>query len=786
MQSDFMPLPFRRAAVIGAGTMGVQIAAHLANAGLNVLLLDLAAPEGTDPKALVKKQLKTASKFSPNPFFTKVTVQRIRCGTIEHDLEELSEAEWIIEAIIERSDIKKSLYAQIEFHIGPDCIVSTNTSGIPIHSLAQGFSEEFRPRFLGTHFFNPPRYLSLMELIPHPKTDPNVLEQIEWYTRVRLGKEVVLANDVPYFIANRIGIYGMLGAIQHFVSGEYTIEEIDTLTGPLTGRPKSGTFRTSDLIGLDVIQLVCANLFDSVPEDESRERFKVPDVLHELVKKGALGAKSGAGFYQKESGQIRSLNLSTGEYEAPRNLDLGDLSSFKSAGSLPHRLSALFEDEGRAGSFFRSTMLDLMGYAARRIGEITDSPARVDRAIAAGFGWKMGPFQIWDAIGFNSVRTAMLRDGIELPEWVLTMPDDASFYREHPASVYVPEQKEYILEESSPTERSLSVIKKETGADLWSNEESGLIDLGEATALFEFRSKACTLGFNVINGLFEAIDYVENSPDFVGLVIANEGTHFSVGANLAEMAGALQEGKFDQIDQYIAHFQAAMQRIHYARKPVVAAIHQRVLGGGCELMMASANPVAVAESYIGLVELGVGLIPAGTGSMRLASWASQRNFGYDSNLLADLMRSFETVAKATVSTSAYEARELGLLPDQSSIVMNPRRRFFAAKHEVLRLSGQDYPPPTSAPIRVLGRPGAAALSAAVYQLHQGRYISDYDMHLAQKLAHVFTGGDLSGAQYVSESYLLDLEREVFLGLLGEPKTQERIIGLLKHNRPIRN
>ncbi len=786
MESHSKFLPFRHAAVIGAGTMGAQIAAHLANAGAEVLLLDLAAPEGKEPCALVEKHLKAASKLKPSPFFTKAGMERIRFGTIEHDLEKIARVEWVVEAVIERLDIKQDILKKIEAYAGPDSIVSTNTSGIPIRLLIAECSPAFRQRFLGTHFFNPPRYLRLLELIPHADTDPGILERIRWYARVHLGKDVVQANDVPYFIANRIGMYGMTGAMQLYLSGDYTIEEIDTLTGPVAGRPKSATFRTADLVGLDVMQLVCDNLYESVPEDESRERFKAPNLLGELVRKGALGAKSGAGFYRKEGSQILSLRLSSMQYESPAELNLGDLRRIKSAGSLQHRLSALFEDEGRAGYFFRTTMLDLMAYAARRIGEITDSPARVDAALRSGFGWEMGPFETWDALGFASVREAMIQEEIALPEWVMNMSADASFYAGHPAQVYIPSRKEYEEQEVPDSERSLASIKLDAGKDLWSNEESGLVDIGDGVALFEFRSKACTLGFRVISGLLEAIDQVENNPNLCGLVIGNEGTHFSVGANLAEMAGAVQSGKFKEIDQYIARFQSAMQRVHYARKPVVVAAHQRALGGGCELVMSSPHPVAAAETYAGLVELGVGLIPAGTGSMRLAAKAGRANRGYESNLLLDVMRYFEMVAKVTVSTSAEEARDLGFLPSHACIVMNDQARFHAAKHEVLRLSAQGYRPPVPEKVRVLGRPGAAALHVAVYQMYQGRFISEYDLHLAKKLAHVFTGGDLSGAQDVTESSLLELEREVFLSLLGEPKTQERIAGILKHNRPVRN
>ncbi len=786
MNRNLTYLPFRRVAVFGAGTMGAQIAGHLANAGVNVLLLDLAASDGSDPQALVKRRLKAVSKLKPDPFFTKASFDRIQCGTIEHDIGKISEAEWIIEAVIERLDIKLGLLDQIESHARDDSIISTNTSGIPIHTLAQGRSMEFRRRFLGTHFFNPPRYLRLLEVITHADTDPKILNKIEWFAHVHLGKEIVMANDVPYFISNRIGMYGMMGAIRQYVDGSYSIEEIDTLTGPLVGRPKSATFRTADLVGLDVMKLVTENLYDSVPQDESRERFVVPDLITELVKQKSLGAKTGAGFYCKQAGEIKSLNLSSMQYEAPQDLNLGDLRHIKSAGTLANRLVALYNDQGRSGTFFRTTMLDLMAYAARRVGEITDNPASIDRALSLGFGWEMGPFETWDALGFNSVRQAMISNEMELPQWVKDMPSQSSFYNGRTDQVYIPAKKEFVTQRVPESIQSLKSIKLDLDGDLWANQESGLIDLGEGVALFEFRSKACTLGSKVIEGLLEAIDYVERNSDFCGLVIGNEGMHFSVGANLAEMVGAVQSGDFKQIDQYIARFQGTMQRVHYALKPVVVATHQRVLGGGCELMMSSPFPVAAAETYAGLVELGVGLIPAGTGTMRLAAKASKENHGYESNLLLKVMSYFEAVAKATVSSSAEQARDLGFLPRHACIPINSASRFYVAKHEVLRLSAQGYRPPVEEKIRVLGQSGAAALNTAVYQLHQGKFISDYDLYLAKKLAHVFTGGQLSGVSNVTESYLLDLEREVFLSLLGQPKTQERIAGILQHNRPVRN
>ena len=786
MDDNSRHLPLRTAAVLGAGTMGAQIAAHLANAGLEVVLLDVAATDGGPANRIVERNLKSASRLKPDPLFTAKTRQRITCGNFTDDWEVVGQADWVIEAVTERLDIKQKIMAQVEKFARPDAIISTNTSGIPIRLIGEGRSADFLRRFLGTHFFNPPRYLHLLELIPGESTDPAVTEFLQWYGRVHLGKGIVLANDVPYFIGNRIGIYGMMGAMAEFTGGDYTIEEVDTLTGPLVGRPKSATFRTADLVGIDVMRLVGMNLYQSVPHDESRERFQVPPLIDQLVSKGALGAKTRAGFYRKEGKAIKSINPATGQYELPAPVNLGDLKAIWKAGGLRNRLRALYADEGRAGTFFRRTTLDLMGYAARRIGEITGNPASIDQAMRWGFGWKLGPFEIWDALGFDRVRRDMTRANIKLPDWVIERPDQGSFSGTGGKKVYVPDAGDYENLKVYVDERGPAAIKASGAADLWSNKEAGLVDIGDSVALFEFRSKACTLGRRVIRGLVEAIGFVEDHPDLRGMVIGNEGTHFSVGANLAEMADAVSGGQFGVINEYIAEFQQTMQRVHYARKPVVVAVHQRALGGGCELVMSSNYPVAAAESYLGLVELGVGLIPAGTGCMRLAAAASRRHATHDSDLLPFVARYYEQVAKAEVATSAARAIEMAYLPAYAPVVMNAARRFHVAQQEVIRLSVQGYRPPAPESIRIPGRPGAAALAMGVYQMHQGRFISDYDQFLANKLAYVMTGGDLSGPQDVTEAYLLDLEREVFLSLLGQPKTQERVIGLLKTNRPVRN
>lgn len=788
-------VPFRTAAVLGAGTMGSQIAAHLANAGLQVHLLDVTpASIGQDgaPNDLVEKGFKQARKASPDPFFDDAAAGRVTLGNFDEHFDRVGEVDWVIEAVVEQMDIKRDVHARIEEVAGQGTVVSTNTSGLPIHEIAEGRSADFKRRFLGTHFFNPPRYLKLLEIIPTDATDPDVLKRVAQFGRLRLGKGIVVANDVPYFIGNRVGVYGQLQAIRYFTKGDYTIEEIDTLTGPLVGRPKSATFRTADLVGLDVLVDVTQNLYEKAAHDESRDAFEVPELMQRLVDEGHLGQKTGAGFYKKEDGEIKSIDSETLEYASAEEEKLGDLGRIWKAGSLEDRLRALYEDDNRAGQFFRETTLDLLGYSARRIGEITDNPADVDRAIRWGFGWELGPFQTWDALGFETVLSGMEQHGIEAPGWVDAMQEAGStrFYRMRAGEreVYIPTEGRYERDPRPSDELRLGSIKAEASNELWSNEDAALLDLGDGVALYEFRSKGNALGQKVMIGLAEVIDTVENDPNLRGLVIGNEGKNFSVGANLGEMAMAAAQQKFDLIEQYIAQFQATIQKIRYAVKPVVVATHQRVLGGGCEMAIACPNPVADAETYIGLVELGVGLIPAGTGTMRMAERAAQHAPNDNHSAIQPYLRTyFENIAMAEVAESAAQGKAMGYLAEHAPVVMHSDRRLYAAKQEVLRLSEQGYaPPPVSAGIRVLGRKTAATFEVALQQYRNGNYISDYDVHLGKKLAYVMTGGDLSAPQDVHEDYLIELEREVFMSLLGEQKTMERIQYMLENKKPLRN
>ena len=760
--------PFQTAAVLGAGVMGAQIAAHLANAGLTVYLLDIPAKNGHKNK-LVETAFKKAKKQSPPIFFTDKTAHKITLGNFDEHFHYLADVDWVIEAVVENLTIKQQLMAQVENTIRDDTIVSTNTSGLPIHTIAQGRSESFRNRFLGTHFFNPPRYLKLLELIPTSHTSPEVLERMEWFASLYLGKGVVIAKDTPNFIGNRIGMYAMMLAIKAATDGDtdnggYTIEEIDTLTGTMVGRPKSATFRTVDLVGLDTLVYVAKNLYPAIPRDESRDMFHVPPLLHKLVETGTLGAKTGQGFYKKQGKEILSINPVTLAYESAKPMNLGNIEAITKIPDLAQRLQALYQDQSRGGKFFQQFILKVLAYSAHRIPEIADNPADIDRAMRWGFGWELGPFEIWDILGFETVLADMEANGISIPDWIKTWK-----------------------REDTPIENeiNLSVIKSDPKHTLWENSEAALLDLGDGVALYEFRSKGNTLSLKVIEGFTHILNMIETG-DFRGLVIGNEGVNFSAGANLAEM-GMLAQSGIEPIVNLIVTFQSLLQRIHYFPKPIVAAIHGRALAGGCELVMACPHIVAAAETYIGLVELAVGLIPGAGGIMRMATWAANRAATESAHHIQPfLTQAFETIGMAKVSKSAYEAQELGFLPATAKIVMNADKRLYIAKQEVICLDKIGYIPPHRNPIMVLGHPARAILEHAAYVMQQGGYITEYDRYLANRLAYVITGGELSAPSLVDESYLLQLEREKFIPLLQQPQTQERIAHMLKTKKPLRN
>jgi 3-hydroxyacyl-CoA dehydrogenase len=779
--------PFRTVAVLGAGVMGTQIAAHLANAGLTVHLLDVPAKTG-NKNDLVEASFKKALKQSPPIFFTEKTARRIILGNFEEHFQQVADVDWVIEAVVENLDIKQQLMQRLESVICDDAIVSTNTSGLPIHAIAQHQSESFRKRFLGTHFFNPPRYLKLLEVIPTEDTDAQILERMQWFGQLHLGKGVVIAKDTPNFIANRIGMYVTMLGLHAWTEQGYTIAEIDTLTGTLIGRPKSATFRTADLVGLDTLMYVAEHLYPAVPRDESREIFRVPAVLRKLVTTGTLGAKTGQGFYKKQGSQILSINPQTLAYEPAQPLNLGNIEAIDKLPSLRDRLHALYQDPGRAGNFFRQTTLHILTYSAHRIPEIADSPADIDRAMRWGFGWELGPFEIWDILGFETVIADMQAAGIPVPGWVETMQyrGAQSFYWNE-RHVYEP-RHHYVPVEIPTDEINLATLKAKPQRTLWENSEAALLDLGDGVVLYEFRSKGNTLSLKVVEGLAAVLDLLETRDDLKGMVIGNDSPNFSGGANLVEMAMMAQSGNFAAITHLIIQFQSLLQRIHYAPKPIVAAIQGRVLGGGCELVMACSQVVAAAETYIGLVELGVGLIPGAGGIMRMVARVAERAATESPGHVQPFLRAaFETIAMAKVSNSAYEAQELGFLPPTAQILMNGNRRLAIAKAEVLHRDRIGYIPPSEQnAILVLGRPARAMLEHAAYVVQQGGYASEYDRYLANRLAYVMTGGELTSPSLVHENYLLQLERETFLPLLTQPKTQERIAHMLQTKKPLRN
>ena len=784
--------PFRTAAVLGAGVMGSQIAAHLANAGLEVLLLDVTpAAIGREgkPDSIVEGAMKATLKMNPEPFMSEAAKTRITLGNFDDDFARIGEADWVIEVVVEKMDVKQAITARIEEFAREDAVVSSNTSGLPIAEIAAGRSEGFRKRFLGTHFFNPPRYLKLFEVIPTADTDPDVLARVSSFARVHLGKGVVVAKDTPNFIGNRIGIYAMMGALRQFTEGGFSIEEVDALTGELVGHAKSATFRTADVVGLDTLLHVTNNLYEGVPEDESRDRFLAPDVLKKLVEAKQLGAKSKAGFYKKQGESILSIDPLTMQYAEPKEIGF-DVKGFRKAGDLDARFNAIYADEGRAGAFFRTTTLDLLAYAARRIPEIAESPADVDRAIRWGFGWEKGPFETWDALGVARIRDAMAEAGLAVPDWVADVPEEG-FYSEKDGvpQVWVPGEGAYRPDPRPADEWGLNLLTRDDKKTLWKNGDAALLDAGDGVALFEFRSKANSLGQELMQGLSAALDRVENDRDLRGMIIGNEGANFSVGANLGEVAMAVMMGQTAELEPFLEGFQQTVLKVRYATKPVVVAVHQRVLGGACEMSIACPHPVAAAETYMGLVELGVGLIPAGCGTMFMAAKAGEMaaDSTRPSEVQPFLRKYFEQIAMAKVATSARMAQEMGYLSSDAIVVMNAERRFHVAKEEVRRLSEQGYlPPPVRTKVMVAGASGRALFEAALHQFRGGDYISDYDRYLAQRLAWVMTGGDLTAPTEVHEDYLLALEREVFLSLLGEEKTQARIQSILTTNKPLRN
>jgi 3-hydroxyacyl-CoA dehydrogenase len=801
-----------KAVVLGAGTMGARIAAHFANAGLPCILLDIVPPglpQGALAEArnrIVRAGLDAAKKAKPAAFFTASLAERIAIGNFDDDLARCAEADWIIEVVAENLEIKRNLLARLAQFRKPGAIVTTNTSGLPVHLIAEGMSEEFQQHWAGTHFFNPPRYLKLVELIAGPKTLPAVVETLSEFCDRRLGKGVVVAKDTPNFIANRIGTFSMLNALRLMGVLGMTVEEVDACTGPVIGQPKSATFRTADIVGLDVLLHVVKNIYETVPNDESREMYRVPALIEEMARRGWLGDKTGQGFYKRIKGEgereILTLDVNTMEYRPRQKARFVSLETAKTIEDTKERLRTLIGPvlEGQKGDkaqqFLWGSLSEACLYAARRVPEISDHIGDLDRAMRWGFGWELGPFELMDAIGVNAFAAGVQKQGRTLPPAVekLLASGRNSFYESEKGATTVFDIASGAVEKVEEP-KGILILKslKDAGREAERNSGASLIDLGDGVVCCEFHSKMNAIGSDLIAMIHKGLKRLD--ADFDAMVIANQAVNFSVGANLMLVLVAAQEQEWDELHLAVKQFQNANLAIKYAPKPVVVAPQGMALGGGCEVALHGARIQAAAESYMGLVEAGVGLIPGGGGSKEMLIRANEHAAGReDLDLFHALKPVFETLAMAKVGTSAEECRDLGFLRRDDGVSMNRDRLVADAKEVALSLVRNGYNPPAAnwqegaqtTQIKVLGEQFLAGAKLAIHMLLRGGYASEHDAHVARKLANILAGGALSAPQLVSEQYILDLEREAFVSLCGEKKTQARIAHTLKTGKPLRN
>src|SRR5689334_10567243 len=799
----------KQAAVLGAGTMGAQIAAHLANAGVPTLLLDIvlkemseARPSGRatsqptqDRNSIARDGFEAAKKAKPAAFFTADLASLISIGNFEDDLPQLKDCDLIIEAVVEHLDIKRHLYEKLEQHRSPGAIIASNTSGIPLAQLAEGRSQDFKEHFLGIHFFNPPRYMHLVELIRTEWTKGEVTCSMAGFLDERLGKGVVVAKDRPNFIANRIGTYGALVTMRTMLDDGYSIEEVDRVTGPAAGRPKTATFRTFDLVGLDVFAHVVRNLHENLPDDPERETFVMPEFVTKMIERGVLGNKTKAGFYQRKNGEggkreIWAIDIQTLDYKPAQKVKLPSLEMAKNIDDTRERLKALTWSKDRVGAFLWKTLARTLCYTAERIPEIADTIVEVDRAMRWGFNWELGPFEVWDAIGLEKSVAKLKEERRAVPVNVQKLLDNGAktFYKQENGQRYYFDfaSSRYIPLADPPGTIILKSLKDRTGV-VKKNSGASMIDLGDGVACVEFHSKMNSIGGDTLEMLRFAI--AETEKNFVGLVVGNQGVNFSVGANLMLMLMEAQDENWEELDMIGRYFQSSVMSLRYSARPVVVAPFQMVFGGGCEMVLHADRVRAAAETYIGLVEVGVGIIPAGCGTkeMLVRAMDSIPDDMKDADPFPFVKRAFETIALAKVATSAEEARDLGFLRAEDSISMNSDRLIADAKKQVLALAATGYvQAQPRKDILALGAPALATLKLGVHLMKRAGYISDHDALIGEKLARILTGGDLNHATRVSEQYLLDLEREAFLSLIGTRKTQERIAHMLKTGKPLRN
>ena len=763
--------------------MGSQIAAHCINAGLEVILLDLKSDDPKRPNKTAEESLQKASKMKPAPFGRPDFAQRVEVGNFEDDFDKMKDADWICEVIIEKMDIKKDMMSRIEEIRKPETIVSSNTSGLPIGEISEDCSDDFKAHFLGTHFFNPPRYMKLLEVIPTKTTSDNVTEFMHRFCEKTLGKGVVICKDTPNFIANRIGIFSIANIMPYFFNGDFRAEEIDLLTGTITGYSKAATFRTADMAGLDVTNHVAKNLYPSIPDDEMQETFNLPDEFQKMVDEGMIGNKARKGFYSKQDGEYKVINPDNFEYDSQKELEDPILEEANKIKDTAERLKFLVFSGGEIGVFLWNVHKDLLLYAANRIPEITDSPLSIDRAMQWGFNWEMGPFERWDALGIQNMVEHLEKEGEDIPEIITEMLDAGihSFYSD--GQVYDPASKSMIdTPPEAKGEIKVHQLRKERNP-VMENDSVALHDLGDGVALFEFHTPHSTLGAELVQSLYKSLDTVKK--DFDALVISHDADNFAFGANLKEALVAKQNDDWDSVVEAVTNFQKTAVALRYAPFPVVSAPFGKTLGGGVEFCLYSDKVVAHHELYMGLVEVGVGLIPAGGGTTELLRRAMDKLEG-EADPLPFIREVFKTIGMAKVSESAHLARELGYMRDSDTIVMNRNLLIKTAKEEALNLVQAGYQSPAETSIKVLGKTALAAMKLMLHVMHEGKYVTDYDQVVATRVAYVLAGGDLSEEQEVPESYLLKLEREAILECLQDDRTLARMEHMLKKGKPLRN
>ena len=787
----------RKIAVLGSGVMGSRIAAHFAGIGLPVLLLDI-MPKDIAPDAkpaernkIVNDALAAAIKSNPSPVFHKNVVKKITTGNFTDNMKDIAGADWIIEVVVERLDIKQAVFSEVEKYRKPGSLITSNTSGIPIHLMAEGRSDDFKKHFCGTHFFNPPRYLRLLEIIPTPYTDPAIVDFLMQYGDLYLGKTTVLCKDTPAFIANRIGVFGMMAIMNSMDKLQLSVDEIDALTGPVIGRPKSATFRTADVVGIDTLVKVAKGVQENCKNDEARHLFNIPGWLVKMTEQNWLGDKSGQGFFKKVknadgSKDIQVLNLQSLEYGPRKKPSFATLETAKPIDDLRSRLKALCAGTDKAGEFYRQFHYALFSYISHRIPEISDEVYRVDDAMMAGFGWEIGAFESWDVLGLVKTTEAMKAAGYRVADWIDNMIGKGftTFYKvENGRSFYYDVATQTYKEK--PGAEAFIVMKNFSNDTIWKNSACRTYHLGEDVIGLEWYTKMGSIGGEVLEGIQKSIALAEEK--YKGLVIANDGANFSAGANVAMIFMMAIEQDYDEIDMAIRQFQQTMMRVRYSSIPVVLAPHGLALGGGCEMSLHADKVIAAAETYTGLVEAGIGVIPGGGGTKEFVLRAADEMHNGEPETIT-LQNRFLTIATAKVGTSAHEAFDLGIYRHGTDeICMNTARRIAEAKKAVIDLYDNGYVMPVQrSDIRVLGQSALGAMYAGINGMWRGKYATDHDVVVAKKLAYVMCGGDLSEQTLVSEQYLLDLEREAFLSLTGEKKTLERIQSILKTGKPLRN